>query len=114
MKALHKCVLVFLGILLTQLGLFAVNDIQPSEQNDEIFVPANQLILCDSGIYLNLEGCEPIPLNHISYVSDGLFLVKLAATCPRHGQYCPRCGGCHPSNKCSYRCKCGNYPYPPN
>jgi hypothetical protein len=76
----------------------------------EFYVTIDQIILCSEGIFVNLENIGILPIYSLTQIESNLFFVKALIACPKHGQYCPTCGGCAPWNRCRYRCKCPQRP----
>jgi hypothetical protein len=76
----------------------------------EFYVTIDQIILCPEGIFVNLENIGVLPIYSLTRLESNLFFIKAANVCPKHGQYCPTCGGCAPWNRCLYRCKCPQRP----
>ena len=78
---------------------------------DEFYVNADQILLSDGGIFVNIDDLGFIPVAAVFFDSSGRYFVQLDRD-PQcgHTVYCPVCRGCYPGNQCQHRCKCREYP----
>lgn len=83
------------------------DDISIIADNDTLCVTKDQIIVSESGLFVDLGDCE-VPVERISWLSDNTYEAAFWSSPPKceHEVYCPICKGCDPTNRCQRRCKC--------
>lgn len=87
-----------------------VNQPVLTQNIEKIYVSPSQVLITSKGIFIDLENVEGLlAVESVSCDEAGIYIIMSNPSCG-HTRACNACGGCSPSNKCSFRCKCSRRP----
>jgi hypothetical protein len=106
----HFKTLIFLGIVLMTCSAVAYEskiNLHAEDVECQSYVTTiDRIIMTNEGIFVDLDSMGMIPISSITWLQNGHCLITYKDPDCGHTVYCTKCGGCDPTNRCQYRCKC--------